>query len=68
MNAQRQNRRPTPTVQMIRGGVDDVQPFLDCLIEEAVLDERGRILLPSFEDFMLELREQAWLLIKPQHS
>lgn len=60
LNAQRQNRKPTPALLMIRGGIDDVKPFLDCLIEEAELDERGRAMTPSFEEFLVQLKEQAW--------
>lgn len=60
MNAQRQNRKPMPALHMIRGGIDNVQPFLDCLIEEAELDDRGQALTPSFTDFLEQLKEQTW--------
>lgn len=34
VNQLRADRRLTPQLRMLRGGVDDVKPFHDCLIEE----------------------------------
>ena len=63
MNAQKQNRKPMPALLMIRAGIDDVQPFLDMLIEEAETGEQGAQ-FPSFEEFMGQLREQVWQQLK----
>lgn len=60
LNQQRQNRRPTPALHLIRGGLDNVQPFLDCLIEEAELDDMRRTTCAGFPAFQHHLREQAW--------
>lgn len=45
---------------MIRGGIDNVQPFLDCLIEEAEIDEEGGISTPAYQDFVRDLKLQVW--------
>ncbi len=68
MNAQRQNRKPTPALHMIKGGIDNVQPFLDCLLEEAELDDLGRAVTPSFQEFLLQLKRQTWAQLQENPS
>lgn len=45
---------------MLRGGVDDIRPFLAALIEDPEVDEIGKVITPSFIDFIEKLRMQTW--------
>lgn len=57
----RQRRRPTPSLKMLRGGVDDGQPFLACLVEEPELDDYAtRVVTPGFADFLEDIRREVW--------
>jgi hypothetical protein len=58
VNALRQARRLTPVLRMLRGGVDDVTPFTDYLIEEPGVDQ------PGFVGFLEETGREAWAYLQ----
>ncbi len=60
VNALRQGRRLTPTLRMVRGGVDDVTPFTDYLIEEPGLGPEQ----PGFVGFLEETGREAWAFME----
>jgi hypothetical protein len=56
INSLRQNRRLTPTLRMLRGGLDDVTPFTDYLIEEPGPGPNE----PGFVGFLQSTSQEAW--------
>ena len=59
VNKLRADRRLTPQLRMLRGGVDDVKSFHDCLIEEpdAGLAAAGAAAGQGFALFLESVRE-----------
>lgn len=59
--AARASRLPTPSLRLLRGGVDDVRPVLECLLEEPEPGHGGNAAaLPGLPEFLERLRGSVW--------
>ena len=68
INSLRQKRWPTPSLTMLRGGIDTAQPFLDHLLEEPELDGNGKVVTPGLVEFLEQVKAEVWSYMANTHK
>ena len=60
----RQQRQPTSALRLLMGGVDDIKPFLALLLEDPEVDEIGKVITPSYTDFIEKIKMRVWQFLE----